>query len=249
MLRIEGVSKHFGGVWALKDCFLDTKQWPVVGLIGPNGSGKTTLFHTITGFYKADRGKILFQEKEIQALPVHAIALRGIGRTFQLSRIFESLSLLDNLLISRKTVAGENILSLFFRGSRIRLDEKTAREKALAYLNLVGLSDKQDQKAGELSYGQRKLLELTRILMLDPGLILLDEPAAGINPTLISRLLSVIQKLKAQGKRFLIIEHNMDVVIRLCDWVYVLDAGTPIAEGPPEKIKKDPVVLEAYFGK
>jgi ABC-type branched-subunit amino acid transport system ATPase component len=146
-------------------------------------------------------------------------------------------------------VAGENILSLFFRGGRIRSDEKAAREKALAYLDLVGLSDKQNQKAGELSYGQRKLLELTRILMLDPGLILLDEPAAGINPALISKLLTIIQRLKAQGKRFLIIEHNMDVVIRLCDWVYVLDAGTPIAEGPPEKIKNDPVVLEAYFGK
>jgi len=249
VLRIEDVSKHFGGVWALKDCSLDTKQWPVVGLIGPNGSGKTTLFHTITGFYKADRGKVLFQEKEIQALPVHTIALRGIGRTFQLSRIFESLSLLDNLLISRKTVAGENILSLFFKGGQIRSDERTAREKALFYLNLVGLADKRAQKAGELSYGQRKLLELTRILMLDPGLILLDEPAAGINPTLITKLLSVIQQLKVQGKRFLIIEHNMDVVIRLCDWVYVLDAGTPIAAGPPEKIKNDPVVLEAYFGK
>lgn len=248
MLRIEHVSKHFGGVWALKDCSLHTGEWPVVGLIGPNGSGKTTLFHVITGFYTPDGGKIFFEGREIQSLPTHRIVHEGIGRTFQLSRVFESLSLMDNLLIARKDILGEKILPVFTAWGKVLADEEEARSRAHTYLNVMGLASKAHEPAGALSYGQRKLLELARTLMLNPSLILLDEPAAGINPTLIQRLLSVIRTLKTAGKRFLIIEHNMDVIIQLCDWVYVLDAGTVIAAGPPDIIRNDPKVLEAYFG-
>ncbi len=249
MLRVDNISKHFGGVWALKNCCLNIDNWPIVGLIGPNGSGKTTLFHVITGFYTPESGKVLFKGKEIQSLPTHRIVQKGIGRTFQLSRVFETLSLLDNLLIARKDILGEKVASLFTRWEKIQEDESQARSRALSYLNLMGLETKADEPAGNLSYGQRKLLELARTLMLDPSLILLDEPAAGINPTLIKKILSVIQSLKRKGKRFLIIEHNMDVIIQLCDWVYVLDAGAVIASGPPDAIRTDPVVLEAYFGK
>jgi len=249
LLKTENISKHFGGVWALKGCRLETRDWPAVGLIGPNGSGKTTLFHVITGFYRPDAGRILFDGEEIQSLPTHRIVQKGIGRTFQISRIFESLSLMDNLLIARKTVTGEKVLPLFTQRGRIREEESSAREKALSLLTLMGLEAKKNEPAGNLSYGQRKLLELARTLMLDPSLILLDEPAAGINPTLIRKILAVIHALKREGKRFLIIEHNMDVIIQLCEWVFVLDAGSVIAEGPPDIIRNDPKVLEAYFGK
>ncbi len=248
MLRIEHISKHFGGVWALKNCSLNTNDWPIVGLIGPNGSGKTTLFHVITGFYIPEEGKVVFKEREIQSLPTHRIVQEGIGRTFQLSRVFESLSLMDNLLIARKNIPGEKILPLFTGWKNVVADEDEAKSQALSYLRLIGLEAMAMEPAGNLSYGQRKLLELARTLMLDPTLILLDEPAAGINPTLIQKILSVIRTLKEEGKRFLIIEHNMDVIIKLCDWVYVLDAGTVIAQGPPEIIRSNPKVLEAYFG-
>ena len=249
MLKIEKVSKHFGGVWALRDCSLETRDWPAVGLIGPNGSGKTTLFHVITGFYTPDAGHVLFDGEAIQSLPTHKIVKKGIGRTFQISRIFETLSLMDNLLIARKHVAGEEVLPLLTSWKKVKEEEDRAREKALSLLALMGLEAKKDEPAGNLSYGQRKLVELARTLMLDPALILLDEPAAGINPTLIQKILTVIHALKKEGKRFLIIEHNMDVIIRLCDWVFVLDAGSVIAEGPPDIIRNDPKVLEAYFGK
>ncbi len=249
MLKIDNVSKHFGGVWALKDCSLETRDWPAVGLIGPNGSGKTTLFHTITGFYTPDSGTITFEGEAIHSLPTHKIIRRGIGRTFQISRIFESLSLLDNLLIARRAVTGEKIVPLFLNWKGITEEESRAKDEAISLLTLMGLEAKRDEPAGTLSYGQRKLVELARILMLDPSLILLDEPAAGINPTLIQKILSVIHTLKKRGKRFLIIEHNMDVIIELCDWVFVLDAGTVIADGPPGIIRTDPRVLEAYFGK
>ncbi len=236
-------------MWALKDCSLQTKEWPIVGLIGPNGSGKTTLFHIITGFYSPDEGKVRFNGKEIQSLSTHQIIRAGLGRTFQLSRVFESLSLLDNLLIARREVPGEKVLSLFTHWSKIKKIEATAVNRAMSYLTLIELDTKALEPAGILSYGQRKLLELARMLMLDPQLILLDEPAAGVNPTLIQKILTIIQSLKKKGKRFLIIEHNMDVIIRLCDWVYVLDAGAVIASGPPEIIRNDSRVLEAYFGK
>ncbi len=249
MLRVENLSKRFGGVWAVRDCSLQTKDWHAVGVIGPNGSGKTTLFHLITGFYTPDSGKIFFKGEEIQALPTHQIVRAGIGRTFQLSRVFESLSLLDNLLIARRDIPGEKVIALFTRWGKVRESEKVATSRAFAYLNLMGLGEKAKEPAGNLSYGQRKLLELARTLMLDPSLILLDEPAAGINPTLTRKIISVIQSLKKEGKRFLIIEHNMDVIISLCDWVYVLDAGAVIASGPPGIIRSDPAVLEAYFGK
>ena len=248
MLRIEHISKHFGGVWALKDCTLRTGDWPIVGLIGPNGSGKTTLFHVITGFYPPEEGKVFFKEREIQSLPPHRIVQEGIGRTFQLSRVFESLSLMDNLLIARKNIPGEKILPVFTGWKKVVADETEAKSRAFSYLRLIGLEAKALEPAGTLSYGQRKLLELARTLMLNPALILLDEPAAGINPTLIQKILHVIRTLKKEGKRFLIIEHNMDVIIKLCDWVYVLDAGTVIAQGPPPIIRNDPKVLEAYFG-
>ncbi len=249
MLKIEDVSKHFGGVWALKECSLETRDYPAVGLIGPNGSGKTTLFHTITGFYTPDTGSIYFEGEEIQSLPTHRIVRKGIGRTFQISRIFESLSLMDNLLIARKKVSGEKVLPLFTKWRAIREEEIQARDEALSLLELMGLEKMKDTPAGNLSYGQRKLLELARTLMLNPSLILLDEPAAGINPTLIRKILTVIHALKKKGKRFFIIEHNMDVIIQLCEWVFVLDAGTVIAAGTPDIIRNDPKVLEAYFGK
>lgn len=249
MLKIEGISKHFGGVWALKDCRLETRDRPIVGLIGPNGSGKTTLFHVITGFYRPDAGAVTFEGEPIQGLPTHEIVRKGIGRTFQISRIFESLSLMDNLLIARRKVTGERVLPLFTRWKEVREEEDRARDWALSLLSLMGLEGMTGEPAGNLSYGQRKLLELARTLMLNPSLILLDEPAAGINPTLIRKILAVIRALKGKGKRFLIIEHNMDVIIELCDWVFVLDAGAVIAEGPPAIIRDDPRVLEAYFGK
>jgi ABC-type branched-subunit amino acid transport system ATPase component len=232
LLRIEGVTKRFGGVTAVHRCSLVLDEGRIYGLIGPNGSGKTTLFNVITGIEVRDEGVIRYKGEQIDGLKPFQIAQRGIGRTFQVIRVFPELTALENLLV----VA---------RAGGTHANRKRA-EDLLAFVTLTPLAG---EYAGNLSYGQQKLLEFARILMLDPDLILLDEPAAGVNPTLLAELLDHIRKLPDQGKTVLIVEHNMKVIMGLCEQVFVLDHGELIAQGPPAEIQRNEQVIEAYFGR
>ena len=231
LLEVQGLTKRFGGVTAVHDCSLALAPGRIYGLIGPNGSGKTTLFNCITGVEARDAGLIRFAGRRIDGLPAHRVARIGIGRTFQAIRVFPELSALENLLV----VAWGN-----------RADGLRRGRELLAFVKLDGLAE---EPAGSLSYGQQKLLELVRVLMMEPRLILLDEPAAGVNRTLLNDLLGAIRRLRDEGRGVLIVEHDMKVVMGLCEYVFVLDHGEKIAEGPPETIQRDARVVEAYFGR
>jgi ABC-type branched-subunit amino acid transport system ATPase component len=231
ILEIRGLTKRFGGVTAVDRCSLALSPGKIYGLIGPNGSGKTTLFNCITGLLRRDGGEIYFKAERIDGLKSHQVARRGIGRTFQITRIFPELTALENLL----AVA--------------RAPHDAARRRAQELLAFVTLDRLRDEFAGNLSYGQQKLLEFVRMLMTDPELILLDEPAAGVNRTLLNELLAAISSQRAQGKTILIVEHDMKVVMGLCETVFVLDHGEKIAEGAPGVIQSNESVIEAYFGR
>ena len=231
ILEIRDVTKRFGGVTAVNRCSLVLAPGKIYGLIGPNGSGKTTLFNCITGLTPRDEGEVRYKGERIDGLKPHRVARRGIGRTFQIIRVFPELTALENLLVVT------------------REPFEAARRRAQDLLRFVTLDRLQSEYAGNLSYGQQKLLEFIRVLMTDPELILLDEPAAGVNRTLLNELLAAITRLRDQGKTILIVEHDMKVVMGLCETVFVLDYGEKIAEGPPGVIQADERVIEAYFGR
>jgi ABC-type branched-subunit amino acid transport system ATPase component len=231
LLDVQGLTKRFGGVVAVDRCSFALVPGKIYGLIGPNGSGKTTLFNCLTGVERCDAGEIRLRGERIDGLKPHQIARRGMARTFQIIRVFPELTALENLLV----VSREPF--------------ETARRRALELLRVVTLGRLADEYAGNLSYGQQKLLEFTRTLMGDPTLILLDEPAAGVNRTILNELLAIIVRLGEQGKTMLIVEHDMKVIMGLCDTVFVLDHGEKIAEGPPALIQADERVMEAYFGR
>jgi len=225
------VHKHFGGVRAVSGVSLTLERGRIYGLIGPNGSGKTTLFNCITGVERLDSGRVLLDGARLDHLKSYQIARRGVGRTFQIIRVFPELTALENLLVVTT-------------GPR---DAAEARAREL--LGFVKLERLAGEYAGNLSYGQQKLVEFVRMLMRDPSLILLDEPAAGVNPTLLNDLLEAVRRLRDQGRTVLLVEHDMKVVMGLCETVFVLDHGEKIAEGPPGVIQTDERVIEAYFGR
>lgn len=248
MLIVEDVYKSFGGILALFGVSFEVEANTITGLIGPNGSGKSTLFNIISGFYRKDSGEIYFQGKKLGHIEPHKIALMGVGRTFQISEAPEKMTVLENLLLAPKKQTGENVLTVFLHPLKIKNESKQHLEKAYEILHLIQLYDLMNEYAGNLSGGQKKLLSLGRILMADPLLLLLDEPTAGVNPTLIKDLIVAIKNLRDEkGVTILLVEHNMKVISEICDRVIVLDFGKKIAEGTPEEIKTNEKVLEAYL--
>lgn len=239
-LRTEGLTKAFGGVVALDDASVAFRHGQVNALIGPNGSGKTTFFNCVTGMIRADSGRTVYRGRDITRAAPHAVAHAGIGRTFQLCRVFPRLSALDNVLAA---VRPGGLLGQL-RGARGRAEVDRAR----GWLTRLGIEHLVDVEARNMSWGQQKLLELAGVLMSDPETVLLDEPAGGVNPALLDRIGGLVRELNAEGRTFVIVEHNMDLVMSISDHIVVFDRGRPIAEGPPSVIRSDERVLGAYLG-
>jgi len=249
MLDVKGVVKRFGGLNAVNECSFKVVEGSITGLIGPNGAGKTTLFNVITGHYKPDKGQILFQGQDISGLPPHQIFQKKIYRTFQITREFSQMTVLENLMLMPEQQIGEKIWNTWFRFKSIRHQEKALKEKALDVLEFVDLIALKDEFAGSLSGGQKKLLELARSMMADPKMVLLDEPGAGVNPTLMEKLMTKIRQLcEEEGITFLLIEHDMALVMNLCNPIIVMSEGKKLTEGTPEEVKTGERVLEAYLG-
>jgi branched-chain amino acid transport system permease protein len=240
LLEVKRLEKRFGGVRAVDGCSFKVEEGTITALIGPNGSGKTTVFNLIGGTMAADGGEVWFDGRRIDRLPAWRRAYLGLGRTFQITRVFGAMTVLENVVAPLRS----------FSWRQLRAGAVSGAEAARAdeLLEFVGMSEYRDQPAEALSFGQRKLVELAQVLMLDPKLIMLDEPAGGINPTLVGRMTEMIRELNSRGKTFLIVEHNMPLVLGLCDPVLVLARGSCISSGAPERIQRDPKVLDAYLG-
>jgi branched-chain amino acid transport system ATP-binding protein len=249
MLEVHDLVKTFGGLIALSHCSLQVRRGTITGLIGPNGAGKTTLFNVLTGFAKPDSGQVLLKGQDITGLAPHRIFRHGICRTFQIPREFRDMTVLENLMLIPPGQCGERLRYPWFRPTLVRQQEAKIRDKALEVLAAVRLIGLRDEYARTLSGGQKKLLELARTMMADPELLLLDEPGAGVNPTLMDELAEYILHLaRDRGVTILLIEHDMDLVMRLCDPVIVLSEGRPLVEGSFKTVAKDPRVLAAYLG-
>ena len=248
LLRLADVSRAFGEFLAVDGVSLDIQSGSITGLIGPNGAGKSSLFNVIAGDLAPSAGRVVFDGQDISSLAPERRFAAGLGRTFQIPRPFKRMSVLENVMLAPLDQSGEGLLAPVFGRTRIRREEAAIRKRALEVLDFVTLRPLADQPAGKISGGQMKLLELARILMGDPKLILLDEPAAGVNPALTEVLIGKIEELNRSGKTFLIIEHDMDFVMRHCDPVIALAEGRVGFEGSPEEAQSNPVLLDAYLG-
>jgi branched-chain amino acid transport system ATP-binding protein len=249
LLSIEHVTKRFGGLRAVDDCSFAIHERSITGLIGPNGAGKTTLFNMIAGAFPPSSGRILLEGDDVTGLPAHQLFERGLVRTFQIPHEFHRMTCLENLLLVPEGQVGETLWNAWLRWRRVRGQERRLRERAEEVLEFLNLHHLRDMLAGHLSGGQKKLLELGRTMMTDARLVLLDEPGAGVNKTLLGDIARSIRTLNEErGYTFCIIEHDMDLIAALCDPVVVMAEGTVLTEGPMAEIRTNPEVLDAYLG-
>ncbi|MFN3292573.1 MAG: ABC transporter ATP-binding protein [Gemmobacter sp.] len=248
VLSLRGLTRDFGPFRAVDSVTLDIRRGSITGLIGPNGAGKTTLFNMVAGTLKPTAGSVSLNGQDITGLPSEALFSRGLARTFQIPRPFRRMSVLDNVLLAPPAQVGETVLGALFRRGRVAAEEARLRDKARGILDFMTLGKLADHPAGKISGGQMKLLELARALMGDPAVILLDEPAAGVNPSLTRTLIERIEELNRQGTTFVIIEHDMDFVMRHCDPVVALAEGRVVFQGTADAARANPLLLDAYLG-
>ena len=250
ILQVKNLSKSFGGLKAISDCSLKIKKGSITGIIGPNGSGKTTLFNLISGNLKSSQGKVLFNNEDITNIPSYELFSKGVLRTFQIAHEFTNLTVLENLMMVPGGQSGEKLVNALFKPSLVKKEEIKVKEKALKVIDFLNLKHLSNELAGNLSGGQKKLLELGRTMMVDAKLVLLDEVGAGVNRTLLKDIGSAILRLnKEQGYTFCMIEHDMEFISRLCNPVIVLSEGSVLFEGTPDQVKKNEKVIDSYLGR
>lgn len=249
LLSVRNLHKYFGGITAVDGFDLSVERNSISGLIGPNGAGKTTVFRTISGFHEPDEGEVVFDGEEITGSPIHEVVEAGITRTFQEARTFPTMTVFENLLVGKTNHRGEQLLTAT-RGRRgYEADEREAIDHADQLLAYMGLEESRDKRADQLAVGERKLLEIARALMTDPELILLDEPMAGLPADVTADVVEYIERIRAErDQTFLVVEHDMDTIMSLCDTITVMEAGQTIATGTPEEVRNDERVVEAYLG-
>jgi branched-chain amino acid transport system ATP-binding protein len=249
IIDVQDVSKRFGNVLAVDHCSLSVEKGSITGLIGPNGAGKTTLFNMVAGAFAPSSGRILLDGEDVTGLKAHELFGRGLLRTFQIAQDFSNMTAIENLMMVPAGQTGESLFSACFRRGAVMAQEADVRRRAEEVIDVIRLGHVKNERAGNLSGGQKKLLELGRVMMAKPRVVLLDEIAAGVNRTLLNDLAAVVQRLnREEGLTFFVIEHDMDLIARLCDPVIVMAAGSVMMQGPMSQIRNDPEVIEAYFG-